>query len=494
MRGSGAGYCPQCGKAITAQTREQIIGRILLLPAKTQFAVLAPVIRGQKGEYRDLFEDLRKQGFVRARVDGNVVLLTDDLSLDRQMRHNIEVVVDRLTAGPNIRGRLAESVDTALAVGKGSLIVAVQGEDAANSGARAGASPPPVEDGFGGGEDAPARTTRNPKPASRSPSDIVLSAHFACTDCGISFDEPTPQLFSFNSPQGMCLECDGLGEFFSFDPERLVTAPDKSFVGGAIELVGPWKDLGRWKRHIFRGVADTIERKLGLAEGTLLETPWCDLPDELRLLWLWGTGEEHITFTWRAGKASQKYGGLFNGIIPELVEKYRTSRSPMQIKQLEKYMSIIRCPDCAGERLNPQARSVGIATLSEKFREQPERTLPEVCALAVSDAAEFFAELALEGNQALDCRGSFEGSPRPARFLEERRPRVSDARTHRPDPFRRRIAANSARRPDRLRPRGRALHPRRTLDWPPPPRQRTAARDAQESARPRQHGRRRRAR
>jgi excinuclease ABC subunit A len=373
----------------------------LTLPAKTQFSVLAPIIRGQKGEYRDLFEDLRKQGFVRARVDGNVVMLSDDVSLDRQMRHNIEVVVDRLTAGPSIRSRLAESVDVALGVGKGSLVIAVQEEGAENSAARAGRSSAPSEDVALGGEDAPARSIRTPKSALRNPNDIVLSAHFACTDCGISFDEPTPQLFSFNSPHGMCLECDGLGEFFSFDPERLVTAPEKSFSQGAIELIGPWKDLGRWKRHIYRGVAETMERKLELPEGTLLETPWNNLAEEHRHIWAWGTGGEHITYTWRAGKSSQKYGGTFDGIIPELLEKYRTSKSAPQIKQLEKYMSIIRCPDCNGRRLNPQARSVKIATRNEKFRDAPERTLPEVCELAVSDAAEFFAELELEGNQAL---------------------------------------------------------------------------------------------
>jgi len=396
----GRGHCPQCGKPITAQTREQIIGRILALPAKTQFSVLAPLIRGQKGEYRDLFEDLRKQGFVRARVDGNVVSLTDDLSLDRQMRHNIEVVVDRLTAGPNIRSRLAESVDVALGVGKGSIVVALADGNAnestiADLGLQISDSEEEIRN--------PQSTIRNREKqrGSSQPGDITLSAHFACTDCGISFEEPTPQLFSFNSPQGMCLECDGLGEFFSFDPERLISAPDKSFSQGAIELIGPWKDLGRWKRHIYRGVADTMERKLELAEGTLLETPWNDLAEEHRHILLWGTADEHITYTWRAGKASQKYGGTFDGIIPELLEKYRTSKSAMQIKQLEKYMSIIRCPDCAGQRLNPQARAVKITTRSQSFKDAPERTLPEICALAVSDAAEFFADLALEGNQAL---------------------------------------------------------------------------------------------
>ena len=392
----GRGHCPKCGRPITAQTREQIISRILALPAGTQFAVLAPLIRGQKGEYRDLFEDLRKQGFVRARVDGRIVSLTDDLSLDRQMRHNIEVVVDRLTVSPSVRARLAEAVDVALAVGKGSIVVTV------------------LEKERGSKKNDEARTTNDKKHRTRrssfvirdssgpsSTGDIILSSHFACTDCGISFNEPSPQLFSFNSPQGMCLTCDGLGEFFSFDPERLVSAPEKSFIEGCIELVGPWRELGRWKRHIYRGVAETMERKLGLDEGTLLERPWRELDRRHRDIWLWGTGSEHITFTWRAGKAAQKYGGTYEGIVPQLLEKYRTSKSPPQIRQLEHYMSVIACPDCAGQRLNPQARAVFVRSASPQFAERPERTLPEVCALAVSDAAEFFTDLALEGNEKL---------------------------------------------------------------------------------------------
>ncbi|MCI0335482.1 MAG: excinuclease ABC subunit UvrA [Planctomycetes bacterium] len=395
----GRGHCPQCGRPITAQTREQIIGRILTLPGGTHFSVLAPVIRGQKGEYRDLFEDLRKQGFVRARVDGRVVSLTDDLSLDRQMRHNIEVVVDRLTAGPAIRGRLSEAVDMALGMGKGNVVVAVSDQaPKENSISDFGFRISDLE----GNEEIrnPKSEIRNQKKR-REAGDIVLSSDFACTECGLSFAEPTPQLFSFNSPQGMCLTCDGLGEFFSFDPQRLVASPEMSFVQGAIELVGPWKDLGRWKRHIYRGVAETMERKLELAEGTLLETPWRDLTKKQRDIWLWGTGEEHITFTWRAGKAAQKYGGTFDGLIPELLEKYRVSRSPPQIRQLEQYMSVIRCPDCHGRRLNPQACAVTVTTASARFAESPGMTLPGVCALAVSEAGEFFADLQLEGNEKL---------------------------------------------------------------------------------------------
>jgi excinuclease ABC subunit A len=390
----GRGHCPSCGRPITAQTREQIIGRILALPAGTQFAVLAPVIRGQKGEYRDLFEDLRKQGFVRARVDGQIVSLTDDLSLDRQMRHNIEVVIDRLTAGPTVRGRLSEAVDMALTIGKGNLIVASAEESPSDE---LGVLSTQVTST----ESAGRPTSRSKRVAARVPGDIVLSSHFACTDCGVSFEEPSPQLFSFNSPHGMCLTCDGLGEFFSFDPERLVASPEKSFVQGCIELVGPWKGLGRWKRHIYRGVAETMERKLGLAEGTLMETPWRELPLELRSIWLWGTGDEHITFTWRAGKAAQKYGGMFEGLIPEFLEKYGSSMSAPQIRQLEQYMSVIRCPDCLGQRLNPQACAVTVTTANPKFAETPLATLPVACSLPVSEAAEFFAELELEGNEKL---------------------------------------------------------------------------------------------
>lgn len=378
----GQGHCPKCDRPITAQTREQIMGHILMLPAKTKFAILAPVVRRQKGEFRDLFEDLQKQGYVRARVDGNIVQLSDDQSLDRQMRHDIEVVVDRLTAGPNIRGRLGEAVDAALKLAGGNLIVAVESDDTQDA-----ATPK-------------TKRTKRRRVGTRE-GDIALSSHFACTNCGLSFDAPTPQLFSFNSPQGMCLECDGLGEYYSFDPNMLVPDASLSFAQGAIELVGKWKDLGRWKRHIYKGVADTIERKWELEEGTLLETPWEQLSEELRGIWLWGTGDEHITFTWRAGKSSQKYGGEFEGIVADLLDKYRTSKSATQVKKLEGYMRVLGCADCGGARLNPQARSVRLSTTATRFAEKPDLSLPEVCNLPVSDAAEFFTDLQLSGSHAM---------------------------------------------------------------------------------------------
>jgi len=400
----GLGHCPTCRRPITAQTREQIVERILELPAGTRFSLLAPIVRGQKGEHRDLAADLLKQGFVRARIDGTIVSLADDLKLDRQMRHSIEVVVDRLKAGKDIRSRLAEAVELALKLGNGNLVVALEDASAHPEQISRRALAPGSDDGEAQGK--PAKSNRGAKEPGASarrlmsqPGDITLSAHYSCTHCGTSFEPPSPQLFSFNSPQGMCLECDGLGEFFSFDPQLLVPDPKLSFREGCIELVGPWNDMGRWRRHIYRGVAETIERVRELPEGTLLDTPWGKLDQELQSLWLWGTGKQHITFTWRGGQNGHKYGGTYEGLIPDLLTKYRNSHSTPQIRQLEKYMNVIRCPDCQGQRLNPQARAVMIETAAAGFNGGAQRTLPEVCALPVSDAVQFFRELKLDATR-----------------------------------------------------------------------------------------------
>jgi len=367
---TGLGHCSKCGKPITAQSREQILARILELPRGTKFSVLAPLIRGQKGEYRDLFVDLLKQGYVRARVDGEVVRLTDDLRLDRQMRHNIDVVIDRLKIAADVRPRLAEAVDLALKLGDGNLVVLPEADEAKD-------------------EKAPKKKSRK----KLNSNEIQLSAHYACTDCGLSFQPPSPQLFSFNSPQGMCAECDGLGEVYTFDPDKLVSDPEASFKDGCFELIGAWRDLGRWRRHIYHGIAETLEHKLQLDEGVILETPWNQLDEEIRYALLWGTGDEHITYTWRSGSSAQKYGGTYEGIIPELISKYRNAKSKPKIRQLEQYMRVMDCPDCHGERLNSQARGVKVRSAHPNFAEQPLRSLPEVCHLSVADAADFFSNL-----------------------------------------------------------------------------------------------------
>ncbi|MCA9100826.1 MAG: excinuclease ABC subunit UvrA, partial [Planctomycetales bacterium] len=352
----GRGFCPDCGEPITAQSRQQIIDRIAALEPGTNINVLAPVVRGQKGEFRDLFTSLRKQGFIRARVDGHVVRLDDEQHLERTHRHDVEVVVDRLTVGSTMRARLAEAVELALNVGEGHLA---------------------VETDLGEG----------------SPSGPImqLSAHYACVKCGLSFEPPSPQLFSFNSPRGMCPTCDGLGDVYGFDLETLIPDPSLSFKQGCIELLGRWKDLGRWRRHIYKGVADTLERTGKLEKGMILDTPWQNLDEALRHQLLWGTGSLHITYTWRGGSRGHKYGGTFDGIIPELMEKYRTTQSRIQRRQLEKYMQVVRCQHCQGERLNPRARAVRLASQAESFAAAGPLSLPDLCRLSVADAARFFA-------------------------------------------------------------------------------------------------------
>ncbi len=207
-------------------------------------------------------------------------------------------------------------------------------------------------------------------------------------------------MFSFNSPQGMCPECSGLGEIYSFDPEQLIPDAGRSFQQGCVELLGKWQDMGRWKRHIFRGVAESLERRLGLSPGSVLETAWEELDDRARHAMLWGTGDEHITFTWRSGPSGYKWGGQFEGIIPKLLEQYRNSRSRPQRRQLEKYMRIVGCGRCQGRRLNEQACAVTIKSAAATFADKSECSLPEVCRLAVSDAAEFFSALDLDATGA----------------------------------------------------------------------------------------------
>ncbi|UCG16812.1 MAG: excinuclease ABC subunit UvrA [Phycisphaerales bacterium] len=345
---AGTQHCPQCGRPISAQTREQIVERILALAEGSNGSkriILAPVVRGQKGEYRDLFEDMLKQGFARARVDGRIVQLSQDPRLDRNIRHDIEIVVDRIAVSRANRPRLAEAVEAALRIGDGTLVVAAIEATCRRS------------KGGGGG------------------ADLLLSSKYACTKCDVSFEPPSPQMFSFNSPAGMCMTCDGMGTRFDFDPDRLVPRPRRSFVGLAIE---PMRTrIGRWRRHIYEGVARHV--------GFNLRTPWRDLPEKARRALLYGTGDAHLTFEWRWSGGVWQHGGTFTGVIAELREKHKKAKSPIIRAFYEKYMTKTVCPDCKGRRLNRQALAMRVGDLGPA----------EVSALSIEAAQAFFENLRL---------------------------------------------------------------------------------------------------
>jgi len=345
----GRQHCTKCDRPISAQTREQIIARILELPAGTKAHILAPVVRGQKGEYRDLFEDMIRQGFARARVDGEVVALSDAPSLSRNIRHNIEIVVDRLVIDPTSRARLAEAVEQALKLGDGTLIVQTVADD----------------------------RTAGPRGRTKSEKDdrhdLLLSSHYACAACDVSFEPPSPQLFSFNSPTGMCLTCDGMGTCFDFDPELLVPDPHKSFLHLAVE---PMRTrIGKWRRHIYRGVANHV--------GFDLKTPWQKLPDKAKRALLFGLGDMHVTYEWRWSGGVWRHGGPFAGVIAELRDKHRKAGSNFVRAYYEKYMRKRRCPDCDGGRLNAQAMAVRVNG----------NNINDVCGMSILDCAAFFKRL-----------------------------------------------------------------------------------------------------
>ena len=361
---AGSAHCPKCRRPITAQTREHMIGRILMLDEGTRLILLAPKIRGQKGEYKDLFEELLHQGFVRARVDGEVIGLNDPPPLDRYRRHDIEVVVDRLVIRPGVRPRLAEALELALTAGEGTAIAMIVREDAAKP--------------------SPARRRRSSKKAAGE--DILLSSGYACTTCGVSFEPPGPQMFSFNSPQGMCEYCDGLGTRFDFDPDLLIPDASRTFLSPCIAA---WRrPPGRWRRHLYEGVANHL--------GIDLDTPWEDLPANARDALLYGTGDAHITFEWHGRHGVWKHGGTFEGVVAELHTQHKKTSSTMVRRFYEQFMRQTDCPRCHGARLKEQALAVTLRGRTNGDGKPIDLNISAVCKLPISAAFTFFEGLELD--------------------------------------------------------------------------------------------------
>jgi excinuclease ABC subunit A len=334
----GKPHCPACGRSIQAQTVQEMVDRALRLPEGSRFVILAPYVTGKKGEYRKQMAEMVKEGFLRARIDGKLVDLDDPPELDRQKKHTIEVVVDRLVAKPagdeDYRKRLAESIETATRVSGGLVILSVA--------------------------DGPEE---------------VLSANYACPDCGTSLTEITPRLFSFNSPYGACPACSGLGTILKADPERLVVAPEKSIANGAIAILKPGST--NWRTRQMATIAKHYRFRL--------DQPFSKIPQAARDVILYGSGDDEIRFSWVAEKGEYHWRSSFEGLVPMIERRYRETENAEHRAELEVYMSAERCPACLGRRLKPEALAVKVGG----------RSIDEVSGETIADSIAFFDDLSL---------------------------------------------------------------------------------------------------
>jgi excinuclease ABC subunit A len=303
----GTAHCPKCKKPITRQTPQEIVTQVLRLPEGSKILILAPIISGRKGEYKDLFQKAKKDGFVRMRIDGKVLELEDKVSLDKNRSHTIEVVVDRLVLKGDIRKRLTDSVETALEAGKGMLIVNHE-----------------------------QRTTNDERRSAAN--DVIYSELYACVDCGISLGEITPRIFSFNSPYGACPVCDGLGNKMEIDPELVISDKSKP----VISAVDAWRRGGKGLYLYYRRLLRSVAREYGFD----VETPFKDLPKDIKKLVLYG-------------EAGKKWD-VFEGVVPNLERRFRETESEFIKTEINKYMSVQPCPECGGMRLKKESLSVSV--------------------------------------------------------------------------------------------------------------------------------------
>jgi len=333
----GTPHCPQCRRLINPQTIDQIVDQVLSLPEGTKIQILAPLIAGRKGEYQALFQDLRKEGFVRIRLDSEVVELEDDIALDKNKKHTIELVIDRLIVKPTIQSRLADSLQLGLKWGKSNVLVDVLDQS--------------------------------------NPRSLLFSENFACANCNISFAEISPRIFSFNSPYGACPDCHGLGATFEVDPTLVVPDSNKSIAEGA---VFPWAKTGNvYYDQILASVAKHYKFST--------ETPFHKLTRPQQAVILYGSGEEKIKLAHDSfdGREFWEYKKPFEGVIPNLKRRHDESQSDRVRQDIENYMTQMPCEACKGSRLKPESLAISIDELS----------IAEVSALSVERASRFFTDL-----------------------------------------------------------------------------------------------------
>lgn len=344
----GTPHCPVCGKEIRQQTIDQIIDQVLALEESTRIQVMAPVIRGKKGEHAKIFEDARKSGYVRVRVDGSMYELTEEIRLDKNKKHNIDIVIDRLVIRSDIRRRLTDSVETASAAAGGLVVINIVSED----------------------------------------RDILFSQNYACEDCGISIEDLTPRMFSFNNPFGACPTCTGLGSQLKVDPDLIIPNKNLSILDGAITACG-WNNIKG--DGISRMYFDALAKKYHFK----LSTPVNELPQDILDIILYGTNGEKLKLTYERANGQGVLMQPFEGIANNIERRYKETQSDGSRRELEECMSECPCPDCGGRRLRRESLAVTVGGLN----------IDEFCRKSVSDALSFIETLQLSDQKQLIASG-----------------------------------------------------------------------------------------
>jgi excinuclease ABC subunit A len=386
----GKPHCPVCGRPIVGQSAEQIIDQVMELAEGTRFMVLAPVVRGRKGEYGKLLEQLRGDGFARVKIDERVRMLEESIVLDKRYKHDISVVVDRLTMRHDLRKRLADSIETAVGLADGLVEVEIVGE----------AQPVPVSTHATGAKGARAAATQI-VPGSSPPAGTVFtfSERFACPEHGPSLVELEPRIFSFNSPHGACDRCTGLGSQMEIDPELVVPDPGLSIAEGAL---APWANS---TSSYYELLTEAIAERYGVD----LEAPWEELPEGHRQLFLEGTNGEPVQVTYRNRYGRRRsYATRFEGIVKNLQRRYRETESEWTREKIEEFMSLRACPVCGGARLRAESRAVLVGgTRIEDF-----------CALSARRALEWLEQVELSDTDRHVARLILREISERLRFLE----------------------------------------------------------------------------
>ena len=339
----GVPHCPKCGKEIARQTIDQIVDRVEALGEGTRFIVLSPVVRAKKGEHVKVFEDARKGGFARVRVDGILYDLTEEIKLEKNKKHNIELVVDRLVLKEGLRRRMTDSIETACSHSGGLVIIEL--------------------------------------PSTKE--ELSFSQNYACEDCGISLSEMEPRMFSFNNPAGACSACTGLGFQLVSDPALVIPDPSKSVLDGAIQVSG-WQSART--DSVFRMYFEALAKKYHFD----LNVPFAQLSQEAKDVILYGTKGEKLRMTYNRGNGMGVLEQPFEGIMNNITRRYRETQSDAARKELEECMSSAPCPQCGGDRLSDIARAVTVGGIG----------IMDFCRMSVADGLKFMENLHLEGNMA----------------------------------------------------------------------------------------------